>query len=129
MLSIFLSNGLNWNLFPSRKYSHIVCVFVCSLLSLISSRYVKEKKSCCCNMGYEGCLCCLISTPINILGPFGGFCWFACNSAKMRHDVASRYNLQEDSDLPSCIIGWCFPCSLFQVLMTLRHLERTGKLS
>lgn len=87
---------------------------------------MKEEKKCCMDMGCEGCLCCLISFPINVLGPLGGFCWFACNSAKMRHEVVRKYNIEEDAEIPSCVIGWCFPCSLFQVLMTLREFERNG---
>jgi hypothetical protein len=129
VLPVFLSDGYCRDLFYVGSNPNSV-IFFSSLSEthFFIPRYSKEKKTCCCDMGSEGCLCCLISTPINIFGPLGGFCWFALNSAKIRHDVASKYDIQEDTDLPSCLVGCCFPCSLFQVLMTLRNFERNGRL-
>ena len=78
----------------------------CFLVGKIRTLYVGEEKKCCCEMGYQGCALCLISTPINIFGPLGGFCWFAMNSMKMRHDISKKYNLAEqNTSLPSCCVG------------------------
>jgi hypothetical protein len=100
----------------------------CCLLGRIQTLITKEDKNCCCDMGTEGCLCCLVSTPINIAGPFGGFCWFAFNSVNMRRMVVERYNIQENTGCPTLCIGICFPLSLFQVLMKLRQLDRDNEL-
>lgn len=78
----------------------------CFLVGKIRTLYVKEEKTCCCDMGSQGCCLCIVSTPINICGPLGGFCWFALNSMKMRHDVAKKYNLvEENTSCPSCCVG------------------------
>jgi hypothetical protein len=99
----------------------------CFLLGRIQTLYVKEEKKC-CGMGTEGCMCCLISTPINLAGPFGGFCWFALNSVNMRRMVVDKYNIKEDSATPSLCLAICFPLSLFQVLMKLRQLDQNQAL-
>jgi hypothetical protein len=88
---------------------------------------MKEDKKC-CEMGSQGWLCCLISTPINLCGPMGGFCWFALNSIKLRHSVVERYHINEEGGCPTPCIGICFPLSLFQVLMKLRQLDGKNSL-
>lgn len=107
----------------------------CFVVGRIRTLYVNETVQC-CDMGTQGLALCCISTPINIAGPLGGFCWFAINSAKMRHDVVKHYGLDDSKagtcccfNIPTCCIGVCYPCSLFQILMTLRQFKNEGKLS
>ena len=47
---------------------------VCGTCFLVGEAYSNhlEEDIMCCNMGSKGLCCCIISTPINILGPFGG---------------------------------------------------------
>ena len=99
----------------------------CFLLGRIQSLWVREEQRC-CGMGAEGWMCCLISTPINLCGPLGGFCWFVINSINLRQKVVQRYNIKEDTSCPTTCIGICYPLSLFQVLMKLRRLHSDSAL-
>jgi hypothetical protein len=75
----------------------------CFLLGKIRTLYIREQK-CCCDMGNEGCLLCMISAPINIAGPFGGFCWFCCWSQNMRKSVSTKYRIKSAFS-ESCCYG------------------------
>ena len=99
----------------------------CCLLGRVQTLQRREKKLC-CEMGPSGWGCCILSTPINLFGPLGGCCWFAINSARIREDTVERYNIVEESSCPSCVVGVCYPMSLFQVLMKLRALEQSSDL-
>lgn len=86
----------------------------CFMLGKIRTIYVEEQPCCleCLEMGPQGLCLCVISCPINFLGPLGGFCWFCWHSAKMRHDITQKYNI-DDSEaqsvccfkLPTAAIG------------------------
>ena len=74
------------------------CFLVGESLSHFENEDIK-----CCNMGTKGICCCIISVPINIAGPLGGFCWFAMHSVKMRADTVARYNIDDSAGgVPCC---------------------------
>ena len=49
-----------------------------------------------------------------------------CCGVKTRHDVKKAYDIGDDRSPCAKCEGVCFPCSLFQILMTLREFERKG---
>lgn len=101
----------------------------CCLVGRIRTLYINEPEQC-CGMGNQGLGLCCISTPINIFGPLGGYCWFALNGLKARHDVAIQYGINDKETCGCCCNCWTgicttiwFPCNLFQVLMTLEEFH------
>jgi hypothetical protein len=93
-------------------------------------------------MGRGGWCTCLIQLPIGFFGPFGGMLMAVCCGPRLRNEVVSTYNI---NDPGCCGHGWClgtlsklssslypsslglmYPCSLFQILFTLRDFERRG---
>ena len=63
----------------------------------------------CLGLGKQGCGLCLLSIPIKLAEPLGGFCWFVVNSAAMRTRVVEKYNI---NDKNSCC---CFTIPTFCV--------------
>lgn len=83
-----------------------------------------QEKTLCCRMGGGGWCRCLTWLPISLCGPFGGVLLAFCFGPILRNSVVSRYDIS-DSDVGTCG-GFCYPCSLFQILFTLRDYERQG---
>ena len=102
------SHGIFPNFIPKAVCG--TCFIVGESLSNLKDEEVK-----CCNMGSSGICCCLISVPINIAGPLGGFCWFAGHSMQMRSETAAKYNIDDDNykvtccciSCPSWVVGEC----------------------
>jgi hypothetical protein len=103
---------------------------------------LNQEEPCCCRMGRGGWCTCLIQLPIGFFGPFGGMLMAVCCGPRLRNEVVSTYNI---NDPGCCGHGWClgtlsklssslypsslglmYPCSLFQILFTLRDFERRG---
>jgi hypothetical protein len=109
---------------------------VCGTCFLVGEGYsaFHDESEVCCNLGWGGLGCCIISVPINIAGPLGGFCWFAGHSVYMRQEAVKKYNIDDSKTeakcccctLPSWVIGVCYPCSMFQVIMTVREFGNRG---
>lgn len=87
----------------------------------------------CCGMGKEGLCACLVLLPFAIYTPASGFGVFCCISSYMRQRTIQQYNVEEE---PICCIGTAlnpvcdfvfygvnYPCSLFQVLMSVEQWE------
>jgi hypothetical protein len=75
---------------------------------------------------YIGWCRCLIEVPFAIFGPFGGMALSVCCGVKTRSDVKSAYDIGDDNSCCNSCVGACYPCSLFQILMTLREFETKG---
>lgn len=103
----------------------------CCLLGRIRSKLVQED-ICCCGMGEQGCVLCLISAPIAMVGPFGGCCWYAWVAAYIRNQVIDAYNIDDiytNGSNCCCVpsmVSICYPCSLFQIYMTLLSFEQNA---
>ena len=67
-----------------------------------------------------------MEVPVAIFGPFGGLVLSICCGVKTRSDVKKAYDIGDDRSCCSSCEGMCFPCSLFQILMTLREFEAKG---
>lgn len=96
----------------------------CFLVGKIRTLYVEEKPFC-CDMGPQGCCLCLISCPINLAGPLGGFCWFALNSAKIRHDIVKQYNIDDShsKECCCCILSTCCVGIILLQFLLLKCLD------
>jgi hypothetical protein len=110
-------------------YFVLSCVHTCCVLGEIHT-LLNEQRPTCCHMSNEGLGICILTIPACIFGPLGGICWTSSCSAKFRHDTVLKYRIDDKDDtrcccctLPTCCVGCFFPCSLFQVLMTLRHFQ------
>jgi len=99
----------------------------CFLLGRIRSKLVQEAV-CCLGMGEQGCSLCLLSTCPAVFGPLGGWFWFSWIATYLRHQVVNAYNIDDiyvnDNTCCCCsLITICYPCSLFQIYMTLLTFE------
>lgn len=103
----------------------------CCILGRIRSKLVQEDV-CCLGMGEQGCCLCALSAPLTMCGPFGGFCWFAWTIWTMRRQVVETYNIDDIyvNNKNSCcccpsLITILYPCSAFQIYMTLLLFEQS----
>mmetsp|Transcript_15748 Transcript_15748/g.14250 ORF Transcript_15748/g.14250 Transcript_15748/m.14250 type:complete len:156 (-) Transcript_15748:20-487(-) len=95
----------------------------CCILGRITT-ILEDEPVTCCEMGKAGSLMCLISLPIGILGPFGGFCWYGLNGIRMREEVIEKYHIRDDEEVGPCIAGVCYPCNYFQLYTTIKDIRR-----
>lgn len=90
----------------------------------------------CCDVGQQGLCLCLILIPFSVYTPASGFGVFCCVSNYYRRKVAERYGVEDDkvcctdnADLNPigdfCYYGVHYPCSLFQVVMSMRHWDES----
>lgn len=111
------------------------------IVGRIHSRMEKEKEWC-CDMGCSGWMCCALATPINLFAPLGGACYFSSLAAIFRNEISEKYNLETHSSNQCCfgdnLFNSCcevthnacnYPCSFFQIYMTLRELQYENGLS
>ncbi len=90
----------------------------CFVIGRLYSLLEKEEPLC-CDMGPIGCATCILSNAC--LGP-PGFMLLGCC---IRQRVIHTYNVrQSDSEF---IYALCFPCSYFQMLMSVREWEHEKK--
>jgi hypothetical protein len=68
----------------------------CCLLGLIRTSITREQPVC-LGMGKQGLALCVLSAPIKMMEPLGGFCWFALISSLMRQQVVDAYNIDDQS--------------------------------
>ena len=89
---------------------------------------LNQQTPCCCRMSTGGWCTCLVQIPIAIFGPFGGLVLNICCGIRTRQEVIERYDIKDDTACCCCTscVGCMFPCSLFQILMTLREFEKKG---
>ena len=97
---------------------------------------VYKESPCCCQLGPTGGLICLLTLPLSVYSPMGGMCAFCVLSNHLRAKVVNEYNVEEEQ---CCCCGSCnstinyfhfgcnYPCSLFQVAMSLEHWEYEDK--
>lgn len=62
---------------------------------------INEEKECCCRMSRGGICRCLLEVPIGIFGPFGGLILSLCCGVKTRHEVRTKYDINDNGS--SCV--------------------------
>lgn len=97
---------------------------------------VYRESTCCCDLGPVGCLICLGTLPLSVYSPMGGMAVFCCLSNHLRSKVVEEYNVEEEQCcccgscnpwINFCHFGCNYPCSLFQVAISLEHWEYEAK--
>ena len=86
----------------------------CCVIGRINTILEKEQEMC-CEMGPKGWLCCFVSNAL--LGPPGFLLCGLC----LRTRVMTDYNVQGGTS--EWLQGICFPCSYFQMLVSLKEWE------
>lgn len=93
---------------------------------------VIEERTCVCGLGPQGCLVCLLTIPLGVYHPIAGFGIFCVLSNYLREATIAKYNVEEEQccccgSMNYCInylhFGCNYPCSLFQVLVSIEHWE------
>jgi len=88
-----------------------------------------------CSLGNDGlCLCCL-NIAVMFTGPCGGSIFFGAESVALRKTIVQKYNIDDDYDSNCCgsstlgsIHLMCsYPCSLFQMVVTLEEFQNQAK--
>ncbi|RYG63116.1 hypothetical protein EON64_16580 [archaeon] len=93
----------------------------------------------CCDLGCCGALVCAATLPIGVYHPAAGMGVFCCLTSYLRHQILDKYNVEEEQACPCnswntpwmnfCHFGCNYPCSLFQMYMSLedwQFLEGSG---
>lgn len=95
---------------------------------------VHKEKTCCCELGCQGCLLCLVSLPLGFYHPIAGMAGFCCISNYLRSSVVREYNVEEEktfccgetcnSYLDYCHFGCNYPCSFFQMYVSMEQWDQ-----
>lgn len=97
---------------------------------------VKEEKPCCLGLGPQGCLICLATLPVGVYHPIAGMGVFCCISNYLREQIVEKYNVEEEQCcccgswnyyINYCHFGCNYPCSLFQVLVSVEEWEEEAR--
>jgi hypothetical protein len=88
----------------------------------------------CCEMGSKGFGACMCGIIPSLFGPLGGLVWFAASSVMYRNDIAKRYGVTDDefccspcSICDTLCLGLHYPCSFFQMYVSLRQWDKEDK--
>jgi hypothetical protein len=84
-----------------------------------------QDRVCCLRMSWCGWRTCALQAPFAVFGPFGGVIMGLCCGIFTRREVVERYNIKTNG-MAECVPYLCFPCSTFQILMTLRDYQSRG---
>ena len=87
---------------------------------------MNNEKPICLRMSAGGMRLCCLEIPCFLFGPLGGAGLACCCGIVTRKEAIDKFNIRKDSDMTPCLATICFPCSSFQILMTLRDFKRKG---
>lgn len=98
-----------------------------------------EEDPICCGMGAEGLCCCIALLPFAIYSPSGGMGVFCLVTNYLRNKTMQKYGV-EDNDLCNCsspclnsvcnycCYGFFYPCSLFQMFVSIEYWDQEDTL-
>jgi hypothetical protein len=86
---------------------------VCGTCCIIGRTVTKleDEKEIACEMGPKGICCCFVSNAL--MGPPG----YACIGYCLRQQVIEKFNVMEEG--PCVLNALCYPCSFFQMFMSM----------
>ena len=96
----------------------------CCLAGRIQSLMDKEN-TICCEMGYTGMGCCLISLVPGLIGPVAEFCYFCWLSNHYRNSSLIRYNVTEEKPcfcFKNCEQVWFAICCPWLIQKLTYHI-------
>lgn len=98
---------------------------------------IYDEKPVCCDLGWRGIGVCLATLPVGTYEPVGGLIFFVAFTYCLRHWVMRKYNVEEEKVCPciSCrtpfleflYYGLSYPCSLFQMYVSLKEWDDEAK--
>eukprot|EP01040_Poterioochromonas_malhamensis_P010527 gene10527-11463_t len=105
------------------------------LAGRVCTQIVREKP-CFCGLGLQGCLVCLVTLPIDASYPVLGAGIYCCLANFYRCRIVEQYNVEEEQLCCCGRMNWFFnyllfginyPCSLFQMNMSVERWEEEAK--
>lgn len=93
----------------------------CCLIGQIETKMTGENEIC-CEMGVKGAACCCLFSTV-FYGP-PGFILYNC---RLRKKVIKKYNVSPSES--TCHQEWCYPCSYFQMLVSLQEWDNERRAS
>ncbi len=92
----------------------------CCIAGKLKTILVKENPTY-CGMGNSGMLCCAITTPCVLFGPFPMHPVMSILSICWRQEIVTKYNIDDGNC--GCCLAMLYPCSMFQMYVSLSEWE------
>lgn len=96
------------------------------------SKLYDERPICPNGTGCCGCVLCLVTIPLGVYHPISGMTAFCCISNHLRRKAIEKYHVKPDEECTCCCgrgccsswVNYChfgcnYPCSLFQVMVSV----------
>lgn len=112
----------------------IAICFTPNIIGQVFSRLNDEEPKC-LSLGSDGlCVCCL-NVAVMLTGPCGGVIFFGAESLALRKTIIQKYDIDDEKDshclespsLGSIHLMCSYPCSLFQMAVTLEEIQLEEK--